>query len=153
MRYQLRAKFGELPTNVNAAFKAEEALRQSERVAGAGHTAGQYYSLNAGAALPNGQTPGTAKLVWAAADLTEAGKIDWIIEGATYGSYMALSTAAGTGVTVSATSDIDNDTVPGCVQLYKPEPGAAATKAAGCAPIAATDAQGTALVKSLNNVF
>ena len=31
MKYQLRAKFGELPTNVNAWFKAEESLRQGER--------------------------------------------------------------------------------------------------------------------------
>ncbi|HEY6104419.1 MAG TPA: prepilin-type N-terminal cleavage/methylation domain-containing protein, partial [Anaeromyxobacteraceae bacterium] len=34
MRYQLRAKMSELPSNVNAIFKGEEAIRQSERSGG-----------------------------------------------------------------------------------------------------------------------
>src|SRR5512147_805376 len=74
LKYQLRAKFGELPTNVNALFKAEEALRQSERSA-AGSTPGQYAAL---ATTPTacGTAPGTAKKGWVAADLSAAGAID-----------------------------------------------------------------------------
>ena len=58
LKYQLRAKFGELPTNVNAWFKAEESLRQSERTipvaqgGDAAGTTGQYFAPAASCRRP-----------------------------------------------------------------------------------------------------
>jgi type IV pilus assembly protein PilA len=129
MRYQLRAKFGELPTNVNGLFKAEEALRQSERVMGS--VSGQYYSLGS---LPSGCTPGSTKNPWSSTDLNTASSIDWIVEGSTYGCYAtAVSGGAGdpsgSSLSLSAESDIDADGTNACVALFKP-----ATNDVGDAP-------------------
>jgi type IV pilus assembly protein PilA len=127
LRYQLRAKFGELPTQVNGLFKAEEALRQSERSIGS-TPAGSYFDLALRpAACVVASGVGTAKTPWVAADLTEAASIDWIVEGATYGCY-DTSVASG-GLSIGARSNIDGDTAIACVALYKPN-------AAGSAPAA-----------------
>ncbi|GAO02303.1 type IV pilin protein [Anaeromyxobacter sp. PSR-1] len=134
LRYQLRAKFSELRENVNSVFKSEEALRQTER------TNGQYMAL---AALPDGCSPGTAKNPWVAADMTEAAKIDWSVEGATYGCYHVATTAETSGttglhLTVWALSDIDGNASQGCVYLFKPtlgsdgNPATGGSTAAGC---------------------
>jgi type IV pilus assembly protein PilA len=153
LRYQLRAKFGELPTNVNAVFKAEEALRQSERVAGSGHTAGQYFAI---ATLPGTGTctPGSAKLLWSSSNMATAGAIDWIVEGSTYGCYTAST--AGTDLAVGAFSDIDADSSTSCVALYKPT-ASVANPSAECGgsdqAYASTDPVGSAVVKSGNNIF
>ena len=159
MRYQLRAKFGELPTNVNGLFKAEESLRQSERSAGAGHTAGTYFNI---ALRPTGCTvaanAGTAKVAWAAADLTEASSIDWLVEGATYGCYdTTLGTNAQT-MAIGAKSNIDGDADIACVALYKPVAGSTSDNAptAPCATATAGvvgDPTGVAVVKTGSNVF
>jgi type IV pilus assembly protein PilA len=92
LRYQLRAKFSELKTNVQAIQKSEESLRQNER----------QYCLNAvtGAYVDLAPTPtpanclrtagnGTQKCVWNAAELVRAAALDWNVEGATYGIYQA----------------------------------------------------------------
>ena len=109
LRYQLRAKFGELKENVGSVFKSEEALRQSERTIGT--VAGQYYGLGL---LPAGCTPITTKRTWTPADLTQAGVIDWVVEGNTYGCYNIHTTGtanvSGIHLTVWATSDIHGDT-------------------------------------------
>ena len=136
LKYQLRAKFGELPTNVNAWFKAEESLRQSERTipGDATLTTGQYYAPSA--VLPTGCLTGTKKNVWSGADLATSGAIDWVVEGATYGCYQAAvdggAAPFGTAVTLEAVSDIDGDSVLAGVVLFKPVLSAAGavTKAA-----------------------
>ncbi len=112
LRYQLRAKGSELRENVNAIFKAEEAYKNREQ------GTGLYIAL---ATLPNAGTIGAAKLQWAAADLSAAQAIDWIVEGSTYGKYTALTggTTVGTNLTVYAQSDIDADGVNNCVFLFK----------------------------------
>ncbi|HET9597332.1 MAG TPA: prepilin-type N-terminal cleavage/methylation domain-containing protein [Anaeromyxobacteraceae bacterium] len=124
LKYQLRAKFGELPTNVNALFKAEEALRQSERSLAANQAlaataAGQYAALNT---TPGNGTcnPGTAKLTWANTDLAGATAMDWLIEGQTYGCYQAGVTT-GVALTISAYSNIDGAAPNGCVVLFAPQ--------------------------------
>jgi type IV pilus assembly protein PilA len=132
MKYQLRAKFGELPTNVNAAFKAEESLRQSERTipvaaGGDGLTTGRYFAtgqLPAVCDLAAGA--GASKHAWADADRATAQAIDWVIEGNTYACYTITNDIGaalgdyGSALTVSAESDIDGDVNNGCVTLFKP---------------------------------
>jgi type IV pilus assembly protein PilA len=123
LKYQLRAKFGELPTNVNALFKAQEALRQSERqvpnavVAGA---TGQYSPF---ALLPTGcvvtTSAGTTKHTWSNTDLANASAIDWVVEGSTYGCYQSAVGATGVNVALAAYSNIDGDANNGCVVLFK----------------------------------
>jgi type IV pilus assembly protein PilA len=149
LKYQLRAKFGELPTSVNALFKAEESLRQSERTMPASApvgTTGQYYKTGV---LPTGcvaTTNGSTKRVWDAAASTKARNLDWVVEGSTYGCYEAnvaggAGTDFGTALSLSATSDIDADAVASCVALFKPtfdSVGAVVTTpAAGCIAAAA----------------
>jgi type IV pilus assembly protein PilA len=119
LKYQLRAKFGELPTNVNGLFKAEESLRQSERIVPGTTLSGQYYVFPA--KIPNGCTTGsTSKQGWDATDLTNSRNIDWVVEGSTYGCYMTdASGANNTNLAIGASSDIDGDGVSSCVALYK----------------------------------
>ncbi|HTP25940.1 MAG TPA: type II secretion system protein [Anaeromyxobacteraceae bacterium] len=122
LKYQLRAKFGELPTNVNAWFKAEESLRQSERaipvnLGGDNATTGQYFvGFQGGPTVPNAQkcTPGTSKNPWATTDQAATGAIDWVVEGGTYGCYTGTVAGGtvkgfGTALTLEAVSDIDGD--------------------------------------------
>jgi type IV pilus assembly protein PilA len=114
MRYQLRAKFAELPTNTTAIFKSEQAIRQSER------NGGVYQPMPAAGTgvVPVG-TLSSSKIPWAAGDVKEAALIDWMVEGATYGQYNALAGSAGTTLGVSAQSDIDGDGNKSCVVLYQ----------------------------------
>jgi len=146
LKYQLRAKFGELPTNINAWFKAEESLRQSERtipaaVGGDGVTTGRYFQTNA---LPNVCVLGTSKNGWLAADLATAQAIDWVVEGQTYGCYNSIAVGGlpaaanyGTALSLWANSDIDGDAASACVALYKP-----VLSAAGAVTGTPTDAAG-----------
>ncbi len=140
LKYQLRAKFGELPSNVNAIFKSEEALKQSERIV-VGTKSGEYYGfLVPLPAAAGGDCAGVnaSKLAWIDADRLDAGKIDWIVEGNTYGCYTAITEnaagATGTVLTLSAQSDIDGDKDLGCVALYKPLITAAGAVSAVTAP-------------------
>jgi type IV pilus assembly protein PilA len=131
LRHQQRAKAAELKQNVTAIWKAEEAIHQGERTpAAAGDpVAGQYYALGFvpstagdGAAC----TPGSSKQRLRQGDIAAAQRIDWVIEGDTYGCYRVGVTSAyargsaGTTLTVQATSDIDGDGALGCVYLFKP---------------------------------
>ena len=86
LRYQLRSKFSELKTNVEAIYKSEASLRSSERVLCANAMTGLYSAF---APTPAGVTPGPNKIVWQAADLVAASALDWQVQGATYGVYMA----------------------------------------------------------------
>jgi type IV pilus assembly protein PilA len=111
MRYQLRTKFAELPTNVTAIFKSEQAIRQSER------NSGQYQAM---AVVPTTMnTTHSAKTDWATGDRSNAAAIDWMVEGSTYGNYKALAAANGVSLTVGAQSDIDADNVYSCMALYQ----------------------------------
>jgi type IV pilus assembly protein PilA len=151
LKYQLRAKYGELPTNVSALFKAEESLRQSERAVPVGSPTGNVGSTGqyAGVSVPGGTRcslasgAGTSKHDWSAADITAANLIDWVVEGSTYGCYDAMVSSGGTDVSLSAASDIDGDGVIACVALFKPR---------GTDPATAPDAEcrgGTATAASL----
>jgi type IV pilus assembly protein PilA len=138
LRYQLRSKFGELKTNVNAIFKAEESLRQGERrIPGiANAPTGQYWAFgpvpaDAAAGPQAGTCPaprGSTKMVWGPLDITAAQNVDWTVEGATYACYQAAVTPPaanvvagfGVGLSVSAWSDIDADNTQACVTLFKP---------------------------------
>ena len=133
LKYQLRAKFGELPTNINAWFKAEESLRQSERaipvnLGGDNATTGQYFVgfLN-GPTVPNAKAcvPGTSKNPWATTDQAAAGAIDWVVEGSTYGCYTGTVAGGavkgyGTALTLEAVSDIDGDGANASEVLFHP---------------------------------
>ncbi len=94
LRYQLRAKFTELRTNVQAIQKSEESLRQNPE---------RQYCLNAvtGAYVDMVATPtpatclrtannGSQKCVWNTAEMQRAAALDWNVEGATYGIYQAV---------------------------------------------------------------
>jgi type IV pilus assembly protein PilA len=123
MRYQLRAKFAELPTNVNAIYKSEQALRQSERIPNTGTAAGQYLGL---AQMPAG-APTSAKRAWSGTEKLRASNIDWMTEGDTYGAYTVgvgdggATTGSGLSLAVQARSDIDGDGNQSCVVLYQPQ--------------------------------
>jgi type IV pilus assembly protein PilA len=118
MRYQLRAKFSELPTNVTAIFKSEQAIRQSERFGGV-------YQPMVTTPVHGTPTivPASTKMVWGNVDRQVANAIDWMVEGATYGNYNAQAggagAALGTVLTVTAQSDIDGDLGFSCVTLYQ----------------------------------
>jgi len=135
LRYQLRAKFAELKTNVEAIYKSEEALRQSERVLCSGAASGQFVAF---AQIPAAQ-PNASKSVWINTDLVSASMLDWVVQGGTYGAYAALTldpppatagaaTCAGTGtldalgqaLTIGASSDIDGDAVGSLVASFTP---------------------------------
>jgi type IV pilus assembly protein PilA len=122
LKYQLRAKFGELPANMNGLFKAQESLRQSERSVPGG-IPGQYFAF---AILPIGcdvSGPlGTSKRTWIPGDIQTAGSIDWVMEGQTYGCYQSSSengATPGSALALGAWSNIDGDARNGCVVLYK----------------------------------
>jgi type IV pilus assembly protein PilA len=123
LRFQLRARFGELKENVGSVFKSEEALRQSERVMNG--VSGQYVALDmlpATCSLAAGA--GTTKHDWINTDFVKARKIDWAVEGKTYGCYHVGTSAytvdtMGVNLTVYAEADIDGDGVNSCVYLFK----------------------------------
>ncbi len=141
LRYQLRSKFAELRTNVEAIRKSEESLRQSERMACANAATGVYVAFGQ---IPIGAVPGSAKFVWVAQDYAAAGAIDWNVEGGTYGVYAGaadgstlpaavaptVNTCAGTANTtlgalglaysLSANSNIDGDAVFSKVAMWRP---------------------------------
>ena len=139
LRYQLRSKFAELRTNVEAIRKSEESLRQSERMACKNAATGVYVSFGQ---IPIGATPGTAKFVWVAQDYAAAGAIDWNVEGGTYGIYAGatalkptvvaptVDTCTGTAnptlgdlglaYSLSANSNIDGDAIFSKVAMWRP---------------------------------
>lgn len=135
MKYQLRAKYGELPTNINGWFKAEESLRQAERTipsaVGDGTTTGQYFVFTD--VLPTDcdlATNPTSKKAWTTTDLGMTSAIDWVVEGSTYACYTGAvvgGTAAagakgtyGTSLTLEAEANIDGDAVNVVTALWKP---------------------------------
>lgn len=154
LRYQLRAKFSELKTNVEAIYKSEEAIRQSERVLCSGAASSQFVAFTQ---IPTA-APTSSRSVWASTDLVNASAIDWVVQGGTYGVYAAVTddapttggaaTCAGTNnlgalgaaITVAATSDIDGDSVGSLVAAFAPSITASTgvVKTAAPTPAAAT---------------
>jgi type IV pilus assembly protein PilA len=177
LRYQLRTKAGERRINLEAIFKAQEALRQSERIVSAGIPSGQYWviatvPLGAGSAC----TPSPAKMPWAATDLAQAQLIDWIVQGSTYGCYAVNANAVTVGsnnvnvaLSACAWTDIDGDGTQAADALWQPQLFANGT--VSTAPVAApcgaaidvnihttsythgTDPMGRPVQLSLDNVF
>ncbi len=113
LRYQLRAKSSELKENVGAIFKSEEATKQGE------NSGGLYLALP-NSPLPNGQAVKASKLAWTNQDVADAAKIDWVVEGSTYGNYaIAVSTGNAIHFTAWGRSDVDQDGALKCVFLFK----------------------------------
>ena len=104
MRYQLRSKASERRINLEAIFKSEEALRQSERKVGT--LSGVYLTITT---VPSSGPVKTTKLVWATTDMALAQQIDWIVQGSTYGQYTAVANTAGVGIAACGWTDIDGD--------------------------------------------
>jgi type IV pilus assembly protein PilA len=141
LRYQLRSKFSELRTNVEAIRKSEESLRQGERVVctngGAQAITGHYVTLTT---TPATGAIGANKIVWTTTDYGAAASIDWNVEGGTYGKYSAAVSntpqtvptgmtatcaaplgALGLAYAVTAISNIDGDATNGLVGLWRPQ--------------------------------
>jgi len=157
LRYQLRSKFAELRTNVEAIRKSEESLRQSERMACVNAATGVYVAFGRIPVAASGNV-GTAKIVWQAADYAAAGLIDWNVEGGTYGMYQGstavapvviaptLATCAATAplgalglaYSLNAASDIDGDATLSKVSMWRPvRDNTGAITATGAAPVIA----------------
>lgn len=135
LRYQLRSKFAELRTNVEAIRKSQESLRQAERQVCVNAATGQYVAF---AQIPTVAAPGTVKFLWQPGDYQAAASIDWNVEGGTYGVYTGTTAAApvvvaptlalcpaplgnlGRAITVAANSDIDGDGIFSAVAYWKP---------------------------------
>jgi type IV pilus assembly protein PilA len=157
LRYQLRSKFSELRTNVEAIRKSEGALRQSERQACLNAATGVFVAMAQTPTATDAQL-GTQKIVWADADHLRASRIDWLVEGGTYGRYQVLTAAApvvvaptlatcaatpglgalGRAMTIVANSDIDGDTNLGTVASWRPTRNAATGASNADAPVVAT---------------
>jgi type IV pilus assembly protein PilA len=123
LRYQLRAKFSELKTNVEAIYKSEESLREGERVICPNAMTGVYTTL---VKTPSA-TPSATRIVWSTGDMGAASSLDWMVQGATYGVYQVAVTQAaaptggqvntcgsplgdlGYAMSIGAVSDIDGD--------------------------------------------
>jgi type IV pilus assembly protein PilA len=121
LRYQLRSRAGERKLNLEAIFKSEEALRQLEGSEG-------YLAIFAVPAA--NADPGPAKVPWAATDMAEAQRIDWIVQGSTYGAYAAARDTVDVngvpiGVSMSAcgVTDIDGDDANAADVLWNPQVG------------------------------
>ena len=102
LRYQLRTKAAERRINLEAIFKSQEALRQSERIVAG--VMGRYQAFS----LPAACAPTNQKMSWASADLGTAQNIDWIIQGSTYGCY-AAATTGGLSLGACGWTDVDGD--------------------------------------------
>jgi type IV pilus assembly protein PilA len=136
IKYQLRSKFSEASSNIEGLRKAEESLRQSERlltiagvpVAIAAFPGSQYWDLGA-AFMPNDPAIplGTTKIGWLPGEMNLANAIDWQVEGATYFQYQVtttikgvpVGTQAGIAYSIGARSNIDGTGANGEVILVK----------------------------------
>ncbi len=131
MKYQLRAKYSEIPTNIKSNYTAQKALMAAERVIGTAvtggntTTTGRFFSAGP---LPATCTPSPSKTPWKTSDMGAAQAIDWVVDGATYGCYNSIvvggtPTVANYGTALSSwvTSNIDGDATVACTLLYAPQ--------------------------------
>jgi len=141
LRYQLRSKFAELRTNVEAIRKSQESLRQAERMVCPNAATGQYVTFGRIPVAATAALPGTVKIVWQPVDYASAAALDWNVEGGTYGVYGGVTAAPpvnppagvdidcsgtqtlgtlGRAIVVTANSDIDGDAALSMVSYWKP---------------------------------
>jgi len=129
MKYQLRAKYSEIPTNIKTYYTAQKALQAAERTLPGDTRTGEFYAPGP---LPAACTPSSTKTAWLAADMGKAQAIDWIIDGATYGCYDSIAAGGsgtagsaggtyGAAITLFATSNIDSNADVACTVLYAPQ--------------------------------
>ncbi len=136
LRYQLRAKFAELKSNVQAIQKTEESMRQGERQLCQDALKGTYASMPV---TPSNGTIGAQKIPWDDASRAVASRLDWNVEGATFGKYQAVVTEAtppstdwkasctfgadthslGYVLAIGAWSDIDEDGVQSSICMWR----------------------------------
>jgi len=71
---------------------------------------------------------GTSRFTWAPLDVATAQKVDWIIDGATYGCYdsaaqggLPVAANYGTAIAMWATTNIDGNADVACTSLYAPQ--------------------------------
>jgi type IV pilus assembly protein PilA len=110
-KYQARAKAAELKENVSGIFRSEESFKNRD-------ASGQYYATGL-ANVPATCTPSPSRNPWAKSDIAAAQKIDWIVEGNTYGCYHVAVSTPAIHLTVWAESDLDADTYNNCIYLFK----------------------------------
>jgi type IV pilus assembly protein PilA len=110
-KYQARAKASELKENLSAIFRSEETFKTRD-------ASGAYWGTNL-ALVPAGCVPGGSTHQWSASDLAASQKIDWIVEGKTYGCYHVQVSAPAIHFTAWAESDLDLDGYFNCVYLFK----------------------------------
>jgi len=146
MKYQLRAKYSEIPTNIKTYYTAQKALMAAERTLPGDVNTGEFYAPGD---LPAVCVPGSTKNVWLAGDMGLAQAIDWIIDGATYGCYHSAAAGGsatagsaggtyGAAISLWAVSDIDANAANACTVLYAPQVDATGT-VTEAAPTAAAD--------------
>jgi len=146
IKYQLRSKFSEASSNVEALRKANEVLLQGERLlqgrAAAYYAPGQYWDFG-GAVMPAGCALGSAKCAWTPVELQLVALGDWQVEGATYFTYQVTlgcpaptaSSNSGMCYSVGAQSNIDAAGLLGQVALVKASLAGATAGAPGLAPL------------------
>jgi type IV pilus assembly protein PilA len=133
IKYQLRSKFSEASSNIEALRKANEVLVQGERklqnLDETVYQPGTYWNFG-GTMLPVGcdKLIGTKKMNWDDVSLQSARRGDWTVEGATYFCYQIDIGCGGAGITagqsgacysVGAISDIDGQGAQGQAALVK----------------------------------
>jgi type IV pilus assembly protein PilA len=140
IRYQLRSKFSELRTNVEAIYKSEESLRQGERQVFVNAFMSTYASMLPTPDVATCAVMSSTRCVWQPVDNARAMAIDWAVEGSTFGRYNAAvgnapaaqvpflavgalangdAVTLGRSLSVGATSDIDSDGVTSSVCLWR----------------------------------
>jgi type IV pilus assembly protein PilA len=165
LRYQLRSKFGELRTNMEAIRKGEESLRQGERQACLNAVTGAYIDMPAVPApgrCTRAANTGSQKCVWEDGERANAQLVDWHVEGATYGIYQAVIAGApdapdpyvtvcgtqnlGLALAVGAWSNIDADDNVATACMWRNvvnTDGTESVAAPGCPSLAVVDADTT----------
>jgi type IV pilus assembly protein PilA len=93
LRYQLRAKFSEVKSNVTAIRDNMEKIKHQSTMCkdALQNTYTQFPTTPVGAG--RGQV-NQQKIVWNTTDLAQASRIDWNVEGATYAQYQVVVTQA-----------------------------------------------------------
>jgi len=130
MKYQLRAKYSEIPTNIKSFYTSQKALIQAERTiaaafGGDGVTTGAYFATGYLPAACVGVAPSGTRYQWLPVDVGMAQAVDFIIDGATYGCYNSATSGGvapyGSALMIEATTNIDNNADVADTVLYAPQ--------------------------------
>ncbi len=109
LRYQLRSKASERKMNVEAIYKSQEAGKVRE--------GGSYQSLITTPVAFNA----ASKVIWTQTDYQQAGAIDWVVQGGTYGQYNANASANALAVSICGWTDIDGDNLFAADAIWQPQ--------------------------------